>query len=172
MKELIYLMVPKIWPLHCQQTLCCMRQSLGNFVGKKKKFSSSFSFPQRTVSLSLTGTHVTFIHTPLNCSYWRLYFTSRACLSWKVLLLSIIWSKCCNSFSLWLGLSLSLSLSFSHILQTLASISDASLELCVMPKDEDILQLVSTHSPLMQVNNKHVKTLFAVLMLVQCPFLD
>lgn len=26
------------------------------------------------------------------------------------------------------------------------SLSDASLELCVMPKDEDILQLVSVHS--------------------------
>lgn len=46
--------------------------------------------------------------------------------------------------------SLSLSLTFNLFLSrppdSLTSHSDASLELCVMPKDEDILQLVSIHS--------------------------
>lgn len=49
---------------------------------------------------------------------------------------------CCNCLSLFLLYSLSSSL----VPHTLASLSDASLELCVMPKDEDILQLVSIHS--------------------------
>lgn len=47
------------------------------------------------------------------------------------------------------SLSLSLSLTFNLFLSrppdSLTSHSDASLELCVMPKDEDILQLVSIH---------------------------
>lgn len=49
--------------------------------------------------------------------------------------ISTVWAMSENGFSLFI----------SSNLHNLSSFSDASLELCVMPKDEDILQLVSIH---------------------------
>lgn len=125
-------MMPKIWCLPCHLMLNLL---LRHLLSDKQKNNTQFS---RNNCFLTSDRHVCNIRSHsiylqlLNALFYNLFF-------WEVPLLSTV---CYNNPSF----CFCFSLSFSHILRTLASISDASLELCVMPKDEDILQLVSSHS--------------------------